>query len=125
MRHCQSKYSAEQGPHMNGSNRTHFSRDDHTDRVKDEDSRMQVRNQKWGGTMWRIRNPFYVPGHAYNWRTWLRMQLPLALAPMVAKGRDCEAAGSQHLWYNVDGKRSGCYHCQIEREGQLWCGMGQ
>jgi hypothetical protein len=36
------------------------------------------------------------------------------------KGRDCEAAGGEHHWYNTDDKHSACYYCQVIREGQLW-----
>jgi hypothetical protein len=63
-----------------------------------------------------------APVHPFARRTALRRRLPrfllaLGLAP---KARDCEAVGAAHDWYNIDGKRSGCYHCQVTREGQLW-----
>jgi len=38
----------------------------------------------------------------------------------ITKGKDCEAAGSQPRWYNLDGESSGCYHCKVIRPGQLW-----
>ena len=60
--------------------------------------------------------------HPYAWRTWLRKRLPWWLIDLGAadKGKDCEAAGAQHHWYNIDNSRSGCYHCKVEREGRLW-----
>jgi len=39
---------------------------------------------------------------------------------VFAKGKDCEAVGAVHDWYNIDNKNSGCYHCQQERKGRLW-----
>jgi hypothetical protein len=36
------------------------------------------------------------------------------------KGEDCEAVGGQHHWYNIDGSSSGCYHCNVIRQGRLW-----
>lgn len=61
-------------------------------------------------------------GHPYAWRGWLRGTLPYLLIDlgMAPKGKDCEAAGAWHRWYNKDGKTSGCYHCEVERPGQLW-----
>ena len=47
-------------------------------------------------------------------------KLPLSLCWLITKGKDCEAAGSQHRWYNLDGESSGCYHCKVIRPGQLW-----
>jgi hypothetical protein len=38
----------------------------------------------------------------------------------VDKGDDCEKSSAEHHWYNIDGKRSGCYHCRVARQGQLW-----
>lgn len=32
----------------------------------------------------------------------------------------CDEVGWKHAWYNIDGKRSGCYNCQEVREGRLW-----
>ena len=32
----------------------------------------------------------------------------------------CDDIGWQHSWYNIDGKRSGCYNCQEIRDGKLW-----
>jgi len=61
-------------------------------------------------------------GHPYKWRTWIRTHLPWPLIDLgfARKGRDCEAAGGRHHWYNSDEKTSGCYHCEIVRPGQLW-----
>jgi hypothetical protein len=58
----------------------------------------------------------------YRWRTKVRSRLPWFLIGLgiAAKGKDCEAAGGQHDWYNKDGKRSACYHCTVEKSGQLW-----
>jgi hypothetical protein len=39
---------------------------------------------------------------------------------LLRKRKDCEAIGNRHEWYNIDGVTSGCYHCEIVREGQLW-----
>jgi hypothetical protein len=39
---------------------------------------------------------------------------------VAAKGKDCEAAGGQHEWYNEDNKNSACYHCEVVGPGQLW-----
>ena len=58
---------------------------------------------------YRLRS--LIRGHA----PWLLINLGLA-----QKGRDCEAKGAQHEWYNVDNSKSGCYYCQAERLGQLW-----
>lgn len=62
------------------------------------------------------------PDHPYRWRTWLRSHLPWAPINLGAasKGEDCERVGGYHHWYNKDGMSSGCYHCEIVREGQLW-----
>lgn len=32
----------------------------------------------------------------------------------------CDRLGFNHAWHNIDNLTSGCYNCQIEREGQLW-----
>jgi hypothetical protein len=63
-----------------------------------------------------------APVHPFARRTALRRRLPrffLALG-LARKARDCEAVGAAHDWYNIDGQRSGCYHCQVTREGQRW-----
>jgi hypothetical protein len=36
------------------------------------------------------------------------------------KVEDCEAIGNEHEWYNIDDVFSGCYHCQVTRQGQVW-----
>ena len=61
-------------------------------------------------------------GGPYRFRTWLRGYLPWMLLDwgIAAKGSDCEQAGGSHEWYNINGKESGCYHCQVICEGQLW-----
>jgi hypothetical protein len=60
--------------------------------------------------------------HPYAWRTALRRRMPSFLIKMgiAAKGDDCEAAGSNHEWYNHDDVQSACYHCRVFRPGQLW-----
>lgn len=62
------------------------------------------------------------PGHPYRWRTWIRPHLPWLLINLgfAAKGRDCEAVGGTHWWYNRDNVSSGCYHCGVVRSGRLW-----
>lgn len=58
----------------------------------------------------------------YRWRTEVRKHLPWFLINLgvADKGQDCEAAGGNHSWYNMDGKHSACYHCKVVRAGQLW-----
>jgi hypothetical protein len=60
--------------------------------------------------------------HPYEWRTRLRGRLPWFLINLglAGKGEDCEAVGAAHHWYNRDDKSSGCYHCEVIREGRLW-----
>ena len=70
--------------------------------------------------MWENSNPYYTVSNPYNWRTWLRGHLPHPCSDWISKGQNCEAVGSQHNWYNIDGQTSGCYHCQVQRPGQLW-----
>jgi len=61
-------------------------------------------------------------GGPYRTRTWLRSHLPWFLINLgiASKGKDCEAAGGQHEWYNSDEKNSNCYHCEVCRPGQFW-----
>lgn len=64
----------------------------------------------------------YDKGHPAAWRAWLRQYLPwflidLGLADKIA---DCEEVGGWHRWYCIDERTSGCYHCKVQRAGQLW-----
>ena len=63
---------------------------------------------------------FNKTSNPYEWRTKLRGSLPWPLWKWIPKGTDCEAVGASHVWYNIDGNNSGCYHCEIERPGRLW-----
>jgi hypothetical protein len=56
----------------------------------------------------------------YRWRTNLRAVLPWFMNGWFHKGEDCERVGSHHDWYKIDGMRSGCYHCDVIRDGELW-----
>ena len=56
----------------------------------------------------------------YRWRTNLRILLPALFGRFLKKGADCETLGAAHDWYNKDNETSACYHCQVERPGQLW-----
>ena len=58
----------------------------------------------------------------YRWRTRLRGFIPWFLIDwgFFDKGKDCEAVGANHEWFNHDDETSGCYHCEVERVGQLW-----
>jgi hypothetical protein len=56
----------------------------------------------------------------YRWRTNLRILLPTPFGRLLEKGADCESRGAEHDWYNHNDETSHCYHCQIERAGQLW-----
>ena len=61
-------------------------------------------------------------GGPYRLRTRIRSNLPWFIINLgiASKGSDCEQAGGNHEWYNIDGENSGCYHCNVEREGKLW-----
>lgn len=50
------------------------------------------------------------------------MRLPWFLIDLgvADKGSDCAAVGADHAWYNLDDVRSGCYHCHVVQQGQLW-----
>lgn len=58
----------------------------------------------------------------YFFRTWLKSHLPWLIIDwgVAAKGADCEQAEGNHEWCNINSKESGCYHCRVVREGQLW-----
>lgn len=58
----------------------------------------------------------------YRWRTAVRRHLPWFLIDLgvASKGRDCEASGGSHAWYNQDDVTSACYHCRVVRAGRLW-----
>ena len=70
---------------------------------------------EWGPVLWD-------KGHPFAWRTKLRGKLPWFLINLglADKGKDCEAAGGWHRWYNQDYEHSACYHCHVVRRGQLW-----
>lgn len=57
----------------------------------------------------------------YRRRTWLRQRSPFWLIDcgFAAKGKDCEAVGGRHEWYN-NGSGSACYHCRITVDGNAW-----
>ena len=61
-------------------------------------------------------------GHPYAFRSWLRCRLPwfLVNAGVSGPGEDCEEVRGWHRWFNRDGETSGCYHCWVVRDGQLW-----
>ena len=65
---------------------------------------------------------YFDKDHPYRWRTWFRGCLPWFLIDLgiAAKANDCEDLHGDHWWYNIDGETSGCYHCDIIRQGQLW-----
>lgn len=58
----------------------------------------------------------------FRWRTRIRRHLPWFLIDLglADKGDDCEARGGDHEWYKADDSISACYHCKVERPGQLW-----
>ena len=58
----------------------------------------------------------------YTVRTWIRSNLPWFLIDLgfANKIENCESIQAKHHWYNKDHTNSGCYHCQIVQEGQLW-----
>lgn len=60
--------------------------------------------------------------HPYELRTRIRSRLPWFLINIgvAAKKENCENVGGLHKWYNLDGKNSACYHCQVIKPGQLW-----
>ena len=58
--------------------------------------------------------------HPYAWRTNLRVLLPRPICWWIPKGKDCESHGAKHAWYNQDGEKSACYHCEVIHEGQRW-----
>ena len=60
--------------------------------------------------------------HPYKNRKWWRSNLPWFLINLglAAKGKNCEEVNAQHHWYNIDNQNSGCYYCDIIKEGKLW-----
>jgi hypothetical protein len=68
------------------------------------------------------RTSMWDPGHPYRLRTWFRVHLPWWIINLgvANKADDCEKAGGMHRWYKIDDVLSGCYHCRVERHGQLW-----
>ena len=46
--------------------------------------------------------------------------MPGPISDLFPKGEDCESRGGQHRWYNQDEVHSGCYHCKVVANGQLW-----
>jgi hypothetical protein len=67
-----------------------------------------------------IGDPRFRWRHPYGWRTKLRGLLPFWVCTFLDKGKDCEARGAQHYWYNQDDENSACYYCKVVRPGQLW-----
>jgi len=63
---------------------------------------------------------FWDAGHPHRLRTWLRIHMPGLVSDLFPKAADCERRGGWHRWYNQDGLHSGCYHCKVTTEGQLW-----
>jgi hypothetical protein len=60
--------------------------------------------------------------HPYGIRLWWRSRLPWFLIDLglADKGKNCELVNAEHLWYNNDGKTSGCYYCKAIGKGQKW-----
>ncbi len=61
-------------------------------------------------------------GGPYRFRTCLRSHLPWFVlnTGIFDKGKDCAKSSGYHEWYNVDNNSSACYHCSIEKQGELW-----
>ncbi len=70
--------------------------------------------------MFGLDHPSLAYEHPYRRRTFWRIVLPNPFSNLIDKCENCEAVNGEHHWYNVDGERSGCYHCRIVREGRLW-----
>lgn len=64
----------------------------------------------------------YDNGHPAAFRTWIRQYLPWFLIDfgIADKITDCEAVNANHFWYCKEENKSGCYHCKVEKDGQLW-----
>ena len=71
------------------------------------------------GSTKRIFQPYVL-------RMLIRERLPYPICRFLlrfglfAKGRDCEARGGSHEWYNEDHVNSRCYLCEVKRPGRLW-----
>ncbi|MEQ1929624.1 MAG: hypothetical protein ABL957_03710 [Parvularculaceae bacterium] len=65
---------------------------------------------------------FQTLAKPYRLRAFIRARSPWFLIDLgwMAKGKDCESHGAEHVWHNIDNIRSGCCYCEVVREGQLW-----
>ena len=56
----------------------------------------------------------------YLWRTKVRKYLPWILINLgiAKKGKNC--GENKHDWYNINNKSSGCYHCEVVKNGKLY-----
>jgi hypothetical protein len=60
--------------------------------------------------------------HPYELRLRIREKLPWFLIDLgfASKGKNCELVNASHSWYNKGNNLSGCYYCEIIKEGELW-----
>lgn len=60
-------------------------------------------------------------GGPYWFRTFVRSHLPYFLINLglAGKGYECEKK-REHEWYNQENQKSACFHCEVERNGNLW-----
>ena len=68
---------------------------------------------------------FWDTGHPHRLRTWLRVHTPNFASDFFPKAADCAKSGGWHRWYNQDELHSGCYHCKVITDGQLWQSRSQ